>query len=199
MRNVEDQLAAYGDALERSVVESDPVRRPPLHRWGLVAAAVIIVVLGTGVLIQNRADPDQLATTTPSDDGTATTMTTTTPSTAGETGPIVWSHSDTSDGAVELAPIGGALIYDPVTRCLSLMRFDPYPVVWPQGTVALEGEVGVVLPDGTVARPGDGVFGDGTYETTEITSYFDIPPECMGPTGQVISFNANATTRVLRP
>lgn len=167
-----------------------------LRRLILGVLGVVLVAACAG---DDKPEAEGRSSSTTTEAGPVATTTSTTPSTTDETGPIVWSHSDTSDQGVELAPTGGALIYDPVTRCLSLMRFDPYPVVWPRGTVALEGEVGVVLPDGTVARPGDGVFGDGTYETAEITSYFDIPPECMGPTGQVISFNANATMRVLHP
>lgn len=176
---------------------------------------LILGILGVVLMAACVGDdePGAGGSSTTAEAGTVATTTSTTPSTAGETGPIVWSHSDTSDQGVELAPLGGVLIYDPATRCLSIMRSDPYPVVWPRGTVALEGEVGVVLPDGSVARPGDGVSGDGTYEPTEfapsslanpldeyITSFFNIPPECMGPTGQVISFNRDAASmRVFHP
>ena len=169
---------------------------------------VLGVVLVTACAGDDKPNADGRSSTT-AEAGTVATTTSTTSSTADETGPIVWAHSDTSDPALELFSLGGTLTYDPATRCLSIMRFDLYPVVWPKGTVALEGEVGVVLPDGTVARPGDGVTGDGAYETTEFdassfdnppdeyaTSSFNIPPECMGPSGQVMSFNRDATMQV---
>lgn len=117
--------------------------------------------------------------------------------TATEGGPRLWVHTATSDRANELFAVGGVLSYDASTGCFMLMRNYVYGVVWPTGTRLLDDGVGVVLPDGSAVRPGDGVTGDGTFQSGNLEGAFDIPGACRSADGEVISFNRHATMEVI--
>ena len=112
-------------------------------------------------------------------------------------GPRLWVHTATSDRGKELFAVGGVLGYDASSGCFMLKRNYVYGVIWPTGTRLLDDGIGVVLPDGTAVRPGDGVTGDGTFQTGDLEGAFDIPGACRSADGEVISFNAGATMEVI--
>jgi hypothetical protein len=168
------------------------------RRWFsyAVAAGVAVLLAGAIAIVGDGDQPTPLPVAPASTVPGQPTVTASTQ--AAEAGPRVWVHTATSDGGGrELFAVGGVLGHDTSSGCFMLKRNDVYGVIWPTGTRLLDDGIGVVLPDGTAVRPGDGVKGDGTFETGDLEGAFDIPGACRSADGAVISFNAGATMEVI--
>ena len=134
------------------------------------------------------------------DDGGAEPSTTT-PTVASDPGAsdlaVVWAHTRDSDPVSEQFAVGGMLSYDTDLGCFLLHQDEPMPVIWPTGTEPAPDGVGVELTDGTVARPGDAIRGDGNpIEANQLAAEFAIPGECLPPSGRVVSFNGDGKITV---
>jgi hypothetical protein len=167
-------------------------------RWSsyAVAAGVAVLLAGTVAIVR---DGDQTTRSSVAPERTVPGQPMVTASTqAAEAGPRLWVHTTASDGGgKELFAVGGVLGYDASSGCFMLTRNYVYGVIWPTGTRLLDDGIGVVLPDGAAVRPGDGVKGDGTFETGDLEGAFDIHGACRSVDGEVISFNAGATMEVI--
>ncbi len=89
----------------------------------------------------------------------------------------------------------GLLRYDATHDCF--LFEDPnsgsmYPVVWPTGTVAAGGAIGVTVSSGRTFRVGDAVRGGGGY--LQVASAWGIADaRNIGDAGDVAGFNPTET------
>ncbi len=109
-------------------------------------------------------------------------------------GPLLISERPLGEGSD--AVVRGTLSYE--GGCL---RLDGRLVVWPKGTSWDEQNEQVVLPDGSVARPGSRVHGGGGYDHAGLRNVGNEEAEallrrCPGETSEVAIFNAGSRVRV---
>jgi len=106
--------------------------------------------------------------------------------------PRVWSQAPVGgepppSTTALAAMIQGRLAYDAADDCFQLRidSGDLVPVVWPIGTVAADGVIGVTTTGGRTFVEGDEVAGGGGF--LKVADQWSIPPACG--TGDVAVFN----------
>ncbi|MEX1209167.1 MAG: hypothetical protein WEE36_11315 [Acidimicrobiia bacterium] len=119
-------------------------------------------------------------------------------------GPVLTSPNPGPFGGGGMdALIQGMLIFDDASGCLLVGREGAgYPVVWPAGASWQTDPSGVRLAGGELVEPGMWVTGGGGYlqqddiERMAGSEVAAAAAACVGPTGEIIIFNAGSTVVV---